>query len=108
MISVIAVAVLVSACGSADTRRKARKGEDAGPDATPVPTTSAPPDAAADAKAPPGPLVYFGSSGSSGGVVMQGGGYILFGVTGEVPGTSGLSKNADHKMVGGVVGHASY
>jgi len=39
---------------------------------------------------------------------MKGGKYVLFSVTGEVPGTSGLRTNSEHRLVGGVVGHASY
>jgi len=92
----------VSACGSGDARRRAHADGDGGVTddggATPPPVP--------DGEAPPGSIKYFGSTGPAGGTVMTGGGYVLFSVTGEVPGTSGLSKNADHQMIGGVLGRA--
>ena len=100
----LAVAAVVSACSGGDTHRTVvaeTDGGDAG-DAGKAKSDAGPRRDAG------GPFQYTGSTGSSGGTVMQGGGYILFGVTGEVPGTSGLTKNANHRMVGGVVGRASY
>lgn len=98
----LAVAAVVSACSGGDSHRSVVAEADAGDagDAGKL-DAGARPDGS-------GPLQYTGSTGASGGTVMQGGGYILFGVTGEVPGTSGLTKNANHRMVGGVVGRASY
>jgi hypothetical protein len=105
----LVVVAVATACGSGDARRKKapRTEEEAGvPDAGRVPDAG--PQPSPEASTPPGPLQYVGSTGPAGGTVMTGGSYILFSVTGEVPGTSALTKSPGHKMVGGVVGRASF
>ncbi len=95
-LAVIAAAVLVAACGSSDTHKKVHPLlPDSG---IRIGDGGVFPDAS---------TARFGSSGSSGGTVMRGGGYILFGETGEVPGTSGLSTNPHYKMVGGLLGRTN-
>lgn len=95
----------VAACSGGDGRRKSRpRAEPDGGDAGQLDggDAAAPPDGA-----PPGPLRYVGSTNPAGGTVMVGGGYVLFSVTGEVPGTSALTKSPGYRMVGGVVGRVS-
>ncbi|HVU02854.1 MAG TPA: hypothetical protein VHE30_13935 [Polyangiaceae bacterium] len=88
----VVLAVLLSACGSGHSARKAiPEPGDGGPDS-----------------GPGSGLSYFGSSGPSGGIVMKSEHYVLFSVTGEIPGSSGLTKSPNNRMVGGVVGRASY
>ena len=90
----------VSACGSGNSHRKVQPEFDAGPDGKA-------PDASGSGFGT-GSLKYFGSTVPAGGIVMKSEKYILFSVTGEVPGTSGLTKSPNNRMVGGVVGRASY
>ena len=103
-------ALFLSACGSSENGRRPQPRHDAGADAAPSPTSSSTPDSGKDSGPTPprGPTGYAGSTRQAGGVVMKGGKYVLFSVTGEVPGTSGLRTNSEHRLVGGVVGHASY
>jgi hypothetical protein len=97
---VLAVACALSACGSGNSKRQVHPEGDAGAD-------GAAPDASGSGSGK-GVLQYFGSTVPAGGIVMKGDKYILFSVTGEVPGTSGLTKSDKHRMVGGIVGRASY
>jgi hypothetical protein len=93
---------LLSACSSGDSHRRARyeNGTDAGAHDAGRKTTLG--DGAVN-----GGLKFFGSSVPAGGTLMSGSGYILFSETGEVPGTSGLSKGSGNRLIGGMLGRAN-